>query len=97
MVLFFQDFYPNIDFYIPNRYKEGYGISTQGIDYAEANGCSLIIALDCGIKSIDKVDYALAKKLILLFATITYRENNCPMPQLCSILSEAIVNTLSKN
>jgi single-stranded-DNA-specific exonuclease len=63
MVLFFQDFYPNIDFYIPNRYKEGYGISTQGIDYAEANGCSLIIALDCGIKSIDKVDYALAKKI----------------------------------
>jgi single-stranded-DNA-specific exonuclease len=63
MVLFFQDFYPNIDFYIPNRYKEGYGISTQGIDYAEANGCSLIIALDCGIKSIDKVDYALTKNI----------------------------------
>jgi single-stranded-DNA-specific exonuclease len=63
MVLFFQDFYPNIDFYIPNRYKEGYGISTQGIDYAEENGCSLIIALDCGIKSIDKVDYALAKNI----------------------------------
>ena len=63
MVLFFQDFYSNIDFYIPNRYKEGYGISTQGIDYAEESGCTLIIALDCGIKSIDKVDYALSKDI----------------------------------
>lgn len=58
MVLFLGKFYPNIDFYIPNRYTEGYGISTQGIDFAKANDFSLIIALDCGIKSIDKIDYA---------------------------------------
>ncbi|RYY36204.1 MAG: single-stranded-DNA-specific exonuclease RecJ [Sphingobacteriaceae bacterium] len=55
---FFSARYQNIDYYIPDRYKEGYGISTQGIDFAAENGFSLIIALDCGIKSIDKIDYA---------------------------------------
>lgn len=47
-----------LDFYIPDRNSEGYGISTEGIDFAKENGFSLIIALDCGIKAIDKVDYA---------------------------------------
>ncbi len=47
-----------IDYYIPDRYAEGYGISFQGIDYAKENNFSLIIALDCGIKAIDKIDYA---------------------------------------
>ena len=47
-----------IDFYIPHRYREGYGISRQGIDYAHANGFTLVIALDCGIKSIDLIKYA---------------------------------------
>ena len=55
---FFKDKFKEIDFYIPDRYKEGYGISKQGIDYAHAQGLSLIIALDCGIRSVDKVDYA---------------------------------------
>ncbi|OYU81390.1 MAG: single-stranded-DNA-specific exonuclease RecJ [Flavobacterium sp. BFFFF1] len=50
--------YPNIATYIPDRYDEGYGISYKGIDYADDNGISLIIALDCGIKSIDHVAYA---------------------------------------
>jgi single-stranded-DNA-specific exonuclease len=48
----------DIAHYIPDRYKEGYGISKQGIDFAKENGYSLIIALDCGIKSVDKIDYA---------------------------------------
>ena len=47
-----------LDFYIPDRNSEGYGISTEGIDFAKQNGFSLIIALDCGIRSIDKVAYA---------------------------------------
>jgi single-stranded-DNA-specific exonuclease len=47
-----------LGFYIPDRYSEGYGISTAGIDFAKSNGYSLIIALDCGIKAIEKVDYA---------------------------------------
>lgn len=50
-----------IDTYIPDRYAEGYGISFKGIDYAEDNGFTLIIALDCGIKSPDKIDYAKEK------------------------------------
>lgn len=52
---------PNIATYIPDRYTEGYGISYQGIDFAADNGISLIIALDCGIKAIDKVAYAAEK------------------------------------
>ncbi len=48
----------DLDTYIPDRYKEGYGVSTAGIDFAAENGFTLIIALDCGIKAIDKVDYA---------------------------------------
>ena len=47
-----------LDFYIPDRNVEGYGISDEGIDFARDNGFSLIIALDCGIKSVDKIDYA---------------------------------------
>ena len=58
MYSFIHDFYPNVDYYIPDRYKEGYGVSLQGIDFAAENGFSLIIALDCGIKAIDQVNYA---------------------------------------
>ncbi|MBK9048834.1 MAG: single-stranded-DNA-specific exonuclease RecJ [Bacteroidetes bacterium] len=50
--------YSLVDFYIPDRYKEGYGISNRGIEWADEQGISLIIALDCGIKSIDKIEYA---------------------------------------
>ncbi len=60
---FLNSFYANIDYYIPDRYNEGYGISFQGIDYAYTNSFSLIIALDCGIKSNDKVDYANNKNI----------------------------------
>lgn len=55
--------YPNIATYIPDRYDEGYGISFKGIDFAEDNGFSLIIALDCGIKSIDHIYYAKEKNI----------------------------------
>ncbi len=55
---YFKDFYDNICYYIPDRYTEGYGISFQGIDFAKDNNVTLIIALDCGIKANDKVDYA---------------------------------------
>lgn len=60
---FFREFHSRIEFYIPDRYAEGYGISTQGIDYAVENGFSLIIALDCGIKANDKVEYANSKNI----------------------------------
>ncbi len=58
---FLRKLYGNVDYYIPDRYKEGYGISYLGIDYAVEEGCSLIIALDCGIKAVDKVEYARQK------------------------------------
>lgn len=60
---FFRDFHTGLEFYIPDRYLEGYGISTKGIDYAAENGFSLIIALDCGIKAIEKVNYAKSKNI----------------------------------
>jgi single-stranded-DNA-specific exonuclease len=53
--------YANIDYYIPDRYLEGYGVSIKGIDYAEEHQITLIIALDCGIKAIEKIDYANSK------------------------------------
>jgi single-stranded-DNA-specific exonuclease len=60
---YLKSIYPHIATYIPDRYAEGYGISFQGIDFAEDNGFSLIIALDCGIKSIDHVAYAKEKNI----------------------------------
>jgi len=57
------DYYPNVATYIPDRYNEGYGVSYKGIDFAEDNNFSLIIALDCGVKAIDKVTYAKEKSI----------------------------------
>ncbi len=54
---------PNIATYVPDRDTEGYGISFQGIDYADDNGFSLVIALDCGIKAVDKIAYARARNI----------------------------------
>ncbi|WP_034887073.1 single-stranded-DNA-specific exonuclease RecJ [Gillisia sp. Hel_I_29] len=58
---FLKSFYPNVATYIPDRYEEGYGVSYKGIDFAADNDITLIIALDCGIKAIDKVAYASEK------------------------------------
>ena len=66
MYRFLNGFYTNIDYYIPDRYTEGYGISFQGIDYAQAEGCTLVIALDCGIKSSDKVEYAKSRGIDMI-------------------------------
>ena len=55
---FFKKYYDNLEYYVPDRYLEGYGISTKGIDYAAENNFKLIVALDCGIKSVDKIAYA---------------------------------------
>ncbi|MCE2613493.1 single-stranded-DNA-specific exonuclease RecJ [Flavobacteriaceae bacterium D16] len=58
---YLRDWYPHVTTYIPDRYQEGYGISYQGIDYASDNDISLIVALDCGIKALEKVSYATEK------------------------------------
>ena len=55
---FLQQFYSNIEYYIPSRYEEGYGVSIKGIDYAVEKGVKLIIVLDCGIKAVDEIAYA---------------------------------------
>ena len=55
---FLQQFYSELDYYIPDRYEEGYGVSIQGVDYAHETGVKLIIVLDCGIKAIEEIAYA---------------------------------------
>lgn len=61
MSSYLREEYPNVATYIPDRYAEGYGVSYKGIDFADDNDFGLIIALDCGIKAIDKVAYAKEK------------------------------------
>ena len=58
---FIQQYYSNIDYYIPDRYNEGYGVSMKGVDYAAETGVKLVIVLDCGIKAVDEVTYAREK------------------------------------
>ena len=84
----------NIDYYIPDRYTEGYGVSQQGIDYAAEQGCGLIITLDCGIKAVEKVAYAKGKGIDVIVcdhhtpgdelpaavAVLNMKRNDCPYP-----------------
>lgn len=62
---YLNSFYKNIDYYIPDRDTEGYGISFQGIDYAVRTNVSLVIALDCGIKALEQIKYAAERKIDL--------------------------------
>ena len=62
--------------YIPDRYEEGYGISYQGIDFASDNDFSLIVALDCGIKAIEKVTYAKDNKILNNFISLSTTKNS---------------------
>ena len=84
----------NIDFYIPDREREGYGISFEGIDYAKGTGVRLIIALDCGIKAVEQVDYAAEAGIDFIIgdhhlpgdtipkavAVLDPKRNDCPYP-----------------
>ena len=96
---YLRSYYSNIATYIPDRYGEGYGISYKGIDFAEDNNFSLIIALDCGIKAIDKVAYASKKGIDFIIcdhhrpgdeipkakAVLDPKRNDCdyPFKELC--------------
>lgn len=96
---FLEKRYGNIDFYIPDRYKEGYGISVEGIDYASEHGVKLVIALDCGIRANDQIAYANGKNIDIIvadhhlpgdelpdaFAIVDPKRNDCPYP--CKELS----------
>src|SRR5690606_25742039 len=75
---FFRDFHSGLEFYIPDRYLEGYGISIKGIDYAADNGFSLIIALDCGIKAVEKSHYAVANGIVFIVGDRHLRGGTIP-------------------
>jgi len=71
-------FSSNVDFYIPDRYLEGYGVSYKGIDYAGDNGFSLIISLDCGIKAVEKVAYAKKQNIDFIVCDHHYPGDTIP-------------------
>ena len=82
---FLQQFYSNIDYYIPDRYDEGYGVSRQGLEYAQKTGVKLIIILDCGIKAIEEIAYA--KKLGIDFIICDHHVPDEVMPNAVAILN----------
>jgi single-stranded-DNA-specific exonuclease len=81
---FFHKFYKRLDYYIPDRYSEGYGISFKGIDFAAENGFSLIIALDCGINAVEKVAYAGSKGVD--FIICDHHRPGTELPPACAVL-----------
>lgn len=85
MYLFLNQLHNQLDFYIPHRYKEGYGISKAGIDYAHENGFTLIIALDCGIKSVELISYA--KQLGIDFIVCDHHLPDNELPPAVAILN----------
>ena len=82
---FLQQYYSNIDYYIPDRYDEGYGVSRKGIEYANETGVKLIIILDCGIKAIEEIQYA--KRLGIDFIICDHHVPDDEMPSAVAILN----------
>lgn len=82
---FLQQYYSNIDYYIPDRYDEGYGVSRKGINFAHETGVGLIIILDCGIKAIKEIEYA--KELGIDFIICDHHVPDEEMPQAAAILN----------
>jgi single-stranded-DNA-specific exonuclease len=81
---FIKSIYANVAFYIPDRYKEGYGISEKGIHFAAENNFSLVVSLDCGIKAIDKI--ALANKLTVDFIICDHHTPGEKLPESIAVL-----------
>ena len=82
---YLRNFTKSLDFYIPDRYSEGYGISYKGIDFAAENGFSLVVALDCGIKSVEKVEYA--SSLGVDFIICDHHLADEEIPHACAVLN----------
>jgi single-stranded-DNA-specific exonuclease len=82
--LFFRHYSDQIDYYIPDRYTEGYGISIRGIDFAAEKGFSLVIALDCGIKAVEKIEYANSKGVD--FIICDHHRPGSTLPAACAVL-----------
>lgn len=78
MYSFLKDQYSNVLYYIPDRYKEGYGVSTQGLDFASQSNCKLVITLDCGIKAVEKVKYARNNGLDVIICDHHYPGDEIP-------------------
>jgi single-stranded-DNA-specific exonuclease len=79
MYSFLRQQYSNVLFYIPDRYKEGYGVSFQGVDFASENNCKVVITLDCGIKAVEKIKYAKSKGLDVIVCDHHYPGDEIPM------------------
>ena len=75
---FLRQFYSNIDYYIPDRYDEGYGVSKKGIDFAKESGVKLIIILDCGIKAVEEISYAKEQGIDFIICDHHVPDNNMP-------------------
>ena len=78
MYSFLKEQYSNVEYYIPDRYKEGYGVSFQGIDFAFQNNCKVMITLDCGIKAVEKVKYARSKGIDVIICDHHYPGDEIP-------------------
>ncbi len=85
MYQYLKSIYPLVDYYIPHRYKEGYGVSKMGIDYAKEQGITLIVSLDCGIKSVDLIAYA--KELGIDFIVCDHHLPDAEIPKAVAILN----------
>ena len=85
MYQFIQSIYTEVDYYIPHRYREGYGISKAGIDFAKEQGMTLIISLDCGIKSVELITYA--KELGIDFIVCDHHLPDTELPPAIAILN----------
>jgi single-stranded-DNA-specific exonuclease len=75
---FLKEQYSNVEYYIPDRYKEGYGVSFQGLDFAYQSSCKVVITLDCGIKAVEKVKYARSKGLDVIICDHHYPGDEIP-------------------
>lgn len=82
---FIRQYYSNIEYYIPDRYEEGYGVSRKGIDYAREVGVKLIIILDCGIKAFEEIEYA--KSLGIDFIVCDHHEPDDVLPPAVAVLN----------
>ncbi len=78
MYSFLRSQYSNVEYYIPDRYKEGYGLSVEGLDYASQMNCRIVITLDCGIKAVEKVKYARTKGLDIIVCDHHYPGDEIP-------------------
>ena len=78
MYSFLKEQYSNVIYYIPDRYKEGYGVSLQGLDFAYQSGCKVVITLDCGIKAVEKVKYARSKGIDVIICDHHYPGDEIP-------------------